>query len=152
MIIQADKESYIKDMADIYNSANLLFSEKERGAAATPDLFWRQWEQDENYLYVDEKNEVKGFMPYKEYETYCELTSLYIRLECQNEGIGARLLLYFEEKCSGKCKIIDVLNNAPWALRFYQKNGYAVITDEVIESHSTMNMKRHPWSTVLYKE
>lgn len=151
MIIQADKESYIKDMAEIYNSANLLFSEKERGVAATPDLFWRQWEQDENYLYVDEKNEVKGFMSYKEYGTYYELTSLYIRLECQKEGIGSKLLEYFEKQSSGKCKVIDVLNNAPWALRFYQKNEYVPITDEVIQKLSTTNIERHPWSTILYK-
>lgn len=154
MLVHITDETYAKTLASIYNSANMLFPESERKAAA-PDIFTQQLKEDENFLEITDNKEAAAFMSYHcykpsmskatdvfdiSYKQYFEirlpqspsfrqwvvqLSSLYVKREYQRMGLGAKMLQYLEEQMQNNGIIfVKVLNNAPWAKNFYCKNGY----------------------------
>ena len=151
MIIQVDTPEYADIFAAVYNSANTLFENSEQ-YDATGKIFLPQLKDDENFIYSD-GDEIVGFMSFHCYEHYSELTSLYIKKEVQNQGIGDRLIRFFEQKIRPDTLIlVKVLTNAPWALRFYQKHNYAFFDDETAESLRALGLAEKPWEKILYKK
>jgi N-acetylglutamate synthase-like GNAT family acetyltransferase len=53
----------------------------------------------------------------------------YVRCSCQQQGIGARLLRHLES-LTGKPILIGTWADAAWAISFYQKNGYDLVSQE----------------------
>ena len=77
------------------------------------------------------------------------LTSLYIRLNYQKNGIGEEFLEFFEQKVpSGSLIITKALNTSPWAICFYKKHRYIRISELQL---SDINIEKHPWETILCK-
>ena len=151
MIVQVDTQEYADIFAAVYNSANTLFDNSEQ-YDATGKLFLSQLENDENFICLDGK-EVVGFMSFHRYGQYSELTSLYVKREFQNRGIGERLICHFEQKIKPDAlALVKVLNNAPWALRFYQKHGFTFLDENIAESFKTLGITDKPWEKILYKK
>lgn len=151
MIIPVKEYGYADDFASIFNSANTLFPENER-CDADGKVFYNQLKEDDNFLYMNE-NEICGFMSYHKFEEYYELTSLYIKREKQGIRIGHQLLTYFEEQIKNDSYIlIKVLNNAYWALDFYQKHGYELLNDEMRNLAGSWNITEKAWEKILYKK
>lgn len=152
MILHVTDEKYLEIFASIYNSANTLFQESERGIAA-PDIFIPQFKNDENFVEVTEQGEAAAFMSYHCCGECFELTSLYVRREFQRSGLGGRLLQYFEEQVpSGGLAFVKVLNNAPWSEKFYRKNGYAALDDKTRKIAEAFGIAGKKWSTVLCRK
>ena len=152
MILHVTDRKYLNVFADIYNSANELFAENERGTA-TADIFESQLINDENYIDVREDGSIDGFMSFRTYGKYYEITSLYIRRECQRKGTGYKLLSHFERQLgNGGVIFVKVLKNAPWSLNFYKKNGYVPVDTEVGKAAKALNITEKAWSVVLYKD
>lgn len=150
MIIQVDTPEYADIFAAVYNSANTLFENSEQ-YDATGEIFLPQLKADENFIYSD-GDEVVGFMSFHCYEQYSELTSLYVKKEFQNRGIGESLIRHFEQKIKpGTSALVKVLKNAPWALRFYQKHGFTFLDAKKAESLKTLGITEKPWEGILYK-
>ena len=151
MIIQVNGCKYANEFASIYNSANLLFEENRR-CDADEKVFYKQLREDDNFIYM-RANEICGFMSCHRYEEYCELTSLYIKRECQGMKIGHQLLEYFEKQIEhGSYSIIKVLNNADWASAFYKKHGYQILNEEMYNLIRSWNMTEKAWEKILYKK
>jgi GNAT superfamily N-acetyltransferase len=53
----------------------------------------------------------------------------YVRTATRNKGIGGKLLEYLEKE-SGKPVLIGTWAAATWAIRFYEKHGYRVLSRE----------------------
>jgi N-acetylglutamate synthase-like GNAT family acetyltransferase len=53
----------------------------------------------------------------------------YVRSNKRNQGIGARLL-HFLESTTGKPILIGTWADATWAVAFYQKNGYRLLSEK----------------------
>lgn len=150
MIIPVKENKYAFEFAAIYNSANTLFQESER-CDADEKVFYKQLREDYNFIYMSE-DEICGFMSYHRYEEYYELTSLYIKRECQGRKIGHQLLVHYEKQIEpGSYSIIKVLNNADWALAFYKKHGYQFLNDEMRSIIGSWNMTEKAWEKILYK-
>lgn len=150
MIIQVDTPEYADIFAAVYNSANTLFKNSEQ-YDVTGKIFLPQLKNDENFIYSD-GDEVTGFMSFHCYEQYSELTSLYVKREFQNRGIGESLIHYFEQKLnSGTPALVKVLKNASWALRFYQKYGFTFLDAKKTESLKALGITEKPWEKILYK-
>ena len=96
MIIQVDTPEYADIFAAVYNSANTLFENSEQ-YDATGEIFLPQLKADENFIYLA-GDAVVGFMSFHCYEQYSELTSLYVKKEVQNRGIGESMIHHFEQK------------------------------------------------------
>ncbi len=147
MIRKVEGKDFACKMAEIYNSANELYPEDER-YPVDADIFHKQIERDENYVY--EKNgKFVGFMSYHKHEQYYELTSLYIHLEYQKNGIGEEILCFFEQQIPvGSLMIVKALNTSSWAIQFYIKHKYETATEMQL---SNINLEQHSWETILYK-
>lgn len=150
MIIQVNTPEYADRFAAVYNSANTLFENSGQYDAAG-EIFLPQLKNDENFIYAD-GDEVIGFMSFHCYEQYSELTSLYVKREVQQRGIGDRLMRCFEQRMKpGNLALVKVLKNAPWALRFYQKHDFAFSDNEMAEHLNALGLAEKPWERILYK-
>lgn len=147
MIRKVESTDFACKMAEIYNSTNQLYPENERYPLGE-DVFCKQIEDDENYVYeVD--SELVGFMSYHKHEKYYKLTSLYIHMAYQRKGIGEALLNFLESQIPrGSLIIVKALNNSPWAIRFYTKCKYEKATEALL---SDINLEQHYWEMILYK-
>ncbi|MBE5901333.1 MAG: GNAT family N-acetyltransferase [Lachnospiraceae bacterium] len=112
-------------LTEIYNSAILVFDEKDR-ADATEDIFYKQMREDENYLYYGEDGIAKAFFSYRKVaEAVYEMTSLYVKKEYQRAGIGQKCFTFLEEQIpKGSILYVKALKNAPWSIAFYRKMGF----------------------------
>ena len=152
MVLHVTDRKYLNIFAEIYNSAIELFEENARGAA-TADTFASQLENDENFIELQEDGSIAAFMSYHRYGRYFELTSLYIKREFQRKGVGHKLLCHFEQTVGDDGIIfVKVLKNAPWSLRFYEKNGYISVDAEMRKTAELLNITEKAWSVVLYKD
>lgn len=150
MIIQVKIQKYADIFAAVYNSANTLFDDSGQ-YEATGKVFLPQLENDENFVYLN-GDDVVGFMSFHCYEQYSELTSLYVKREVQQRGIGDRLMRCFEQRMKpGNLALVKVLKNAPWALHFYQKHDFAFSDNEMTERLNTFGLAEKPWERILYK-
>lgn len=151
MILPVTGTEYAKVFTDIYNSANTLFPESER-ADAGEEVFYRQLSEDSNFLYIME-GEACAFMSWHKYAEYYELTSLYVKRQCQGRKAGSELLKYFEEHImEDACILVKVLKNAPWALIFYKKHGYETLNEETRELLKGWNIKEKSWENIFFKQ
>ena len=152
MVIHVTDQKYLDIFADIYNSAIELFEENAR-AAATADIFVSQFENDENFIEIQDDGSIAAFMSYHRYGKCYELTSLYIKREFQRKGMGHKLLCRFEQMVGSDGIIfVKVLKNAPWSLSFYEKNGYLPVDAEMRKTAELLNITEKAWSVVFYKD
>ncbi len=150
MIKQIRGQEYADIFAAVYNSANTLF---DNGGQydANGEIFLPQLENDENLVYLTGED-IVGFLSFHRHEQYCELTSLYVRKEFQNQGIGEQLICDFEERIEpGTLTLIKVLKNAPWALNFYQKHRYTFLDDTTADALKALGITEKPWERILRK-
>lgn len=150
MIIPIDDLKYADVLAAIYNSANALFPEEQR-RDADGMVFYRQLQEDRNFLFVDE-GEPCGFTSCRRCGDCLELTSLYVKRERQDAGVGRQLLACFEGQADGaSLLIVKVLRQAHWALAFYQKHGYGPLSDEARRLLEGQGVTEKAWERILCK-
>ncbi len=137
--------------AGIYNSAILLFDVKDR-SDATGNVFLEQLRSDTNYICCDDDGAEKAFFSYRQRSGNAfELTSLYVKRECQRKGVGQSCLLFLEGLLpKGSIIYVSVLKNAPWSIDFYHKMGFEDDADG--EAVTNLGIKVSPWSAILRKE
>ena len=145
MVRKVEDIKYAAEFAKVYNSANELYPINAR-YPADKSIFYKQMENDENYVYAIGK-EIIGFMSYHTYKEYYELTSLYVQFARQRQQIGETLLNCFESKVpTDSLVIVKALNNSPWAINFYLKHSYMRMTEAQLQS---LNIVQHNWETIL---
>lgn len=151
MILPINDLKYADVLAAIYNSANTLFPEEQR-RDADGTVFYRQLQEDQNFLYVD-GSEPYGFTSCRRCGDCLELTSLYVKREHQKTGVGRQLLACFEGQANGaSCLIVKVLRQAHWALAFYQKHGYRPLGEEERRLLESQGVTEKAWERILCKD
>lgn len=145
-----------------YDSANQLHKPEER---ADGDLqTFKDIVETDSVLLIEDHDVVLGWISYKVLNTYLLVTGLYIRQEHQRMGAAQRLLNFVLEDARrqglSRC-VLKVLKNAPWAISFYQKNGFLLLeTDsdepvmqrEVALMVESTGLTKTNWSYVLCKK
>lgn len=144
-------QKYAEAFAAVYNSANTLFGESERRDADAA-LFAAQMDENENLAVFSASGEVTAFLSFHRTGESYELSALYVQREHQREGRGTELLRAFEERLpAGSVIFAKVLKNAPWAMAFYRRNGFAPVDGGMREAAAALGITDKPWSAVLYK-
>lgn len=140
-------------LAEIYNSAIMLFPKNER-ADITADAFCQQMKDDVNYIYFDETEKAKAFFSYKAYsDNVYEITSLYVSRDSQREGVGGKCMEFFEAQLpKGSIVYIKVLKNAPWSIEFYKKAGFIDASVDAEHVNKKFEISVHKWSILMKKE
>ena len=75
-----------------------------------------------------ENNNVIGVMGIQDKGDVALIRHAYIRTERKHEGIGSRLLQFLESETT-KTILIGTWADATWAIEFYQKNGYHLVSE-----------------------
>jgi len=150
-----------KDIFEIlqcYDSANELFQEKQR-ANGNNEIIKEILDKTESYnLYL--KNEIIGWIAWKNKELTSILEALYVKKDVQQNGYGLIMMNFYlkkimEKKIEFSC--LSVLKNAYWAIKFYEKINYTMLKDINVEKSNSVVTEylaehRNPWEQVLYKK
>lgn len=91
------------------------------------------------WVYEDE-DEVIGVMGIQDRGDVTLIRHAYVKTSKRNKGIGALLLEHLEATTS-KPILIGTWAAATWAIRFYEKNGYRVVSRD-----DTVRLLRTYWS------
>ena len=98
---------------DPYMSVNQLRHEMKEGV-----VFWG---------YEDEGT-LSGVMGIQQVRDVTLIRHAYVLTASQKKGIGARLLSHLRELATGPV-LIGTWADATWAIRFYQKQGFNIVSD-----------------------
>jgi N-acetylglutamate synthase-like GNAT family acetyltransferase len=77
----------------------------------------------------EDNGSLHGVMGIQEVEDATLIRHAYVRTKSQNRGIGARLLTHLQ-KLARRPVLIGAWADAAWAIRFYEKHGFRVVTAE----------------------
>ena len=77
---------------------------------------------------VVENNNLVGVMGIQDKGEVALIRHAYIRTERRKEGIGSRLLRFLEAT-TDKAILVGTWADATWAIAFYQKHGYRLLTE-----------------------
>ena len=97
-----------------YMSRNQLQHEIDEGVA-----FWG----------YEESGTLEGVMGVQQVKDVTLIRHAYVRTSRQKRGIGAHLLSHFGKLAKGPV-LIGTWASAAWAIRFYEKNGFHMVTAE----------------------
>ena len=133
MIIPS-KESDFKDILEIINDAASMYK------GVIPADRWREPYMSEEELqtqieegikfwcYVDKDN-ILGVMGFQEKPDVTLIRHAYVRTNARNNGIGGKLLHHLSD-LSAKPILIGTWADASWAINFYKKHGFQLVSFE----------------------
>ena len=78
---------------------------------------------------VYDKQDLIGVMGMQDKGDVALIRHAYVRTDRRNEGIGSRLL-QFLESTTGKPILVGTWADATWAISFYHKNGYHLLSEQ----------------------
>jgi GNAT superfamily N-acetyltransferase len=78
---------------------------------------------------LEQEGSVLGVMGIQDRGDVTLIRHAYVRTRFQKQGIGSRLLHYLES-LTEKPILVGTWKDAGWAISFYERNGYALVTDE----------------------
>jgi GNAT superfamily N-acetyltransferase len=70
-----------------------------------------------------------GVMGIQEVKDVTLIRHAYVRTGCRGKGIGGKLLTHLNQ-LTGRPVLIGTWKAATWAIRFYEKNGFALLSEE----------------------
>lgn len=90
-----------------------------------------QHEIDEGVVFwgYEEAGNLTGVMGIQPVQDVTLIRHAYVRTTSQKQGIGAKLLLHLLELADGPV-LIGTWADAVWAIRFYQKHGFQVVSPQ----------------------
>lgn len=77
----------------------------------------------------EEKGELAGVMGIQQVQDVTLIRHAYVRTAKRNQGIGRRLLLHLQKQ-TGRPILIGTWADAVWAVRFYEKHGFRLVSQE----------------------
>jgi N-acetylglutamate synthase-like GNAT family acetyltransferase len=88
----------------------------------------REMEDGVRFWGVEEERVLVGVMGIQDKGDVCLIRHAYIKTSRRKEGMGTRLLRHLESMTE-KPILIGTWADATWAIRFYQKNGYRLLSE-----------------------
>jgi len=88
----------------------------------------REMEDRVRFWGIEEERVLVGVMGIQDKGDVCLIRHAYIKTSRRKEGIGTRLLRHLESMTE-KSILIGTWADATWAIRFYQKNGYRLLSE-----------------------
>jgi N-acetylglutamate synthase-like GNAT family acetyltransferase len=89
----------------------------------------REMEDGVRFWGIEEERVLVGVMGIQDKGDVCLIRHAYIQTSRRKEGMGTRLLKHLES-ITEKPILIGTWADATWAIRFYQKNGYRLLSEE----------------------
>jgi GNAT superfamily N-acetyltransferase len=103
----------------------------------------------------EEEGALAGVMGIQQVQDVTLIRHAYVRTARQGQGIGARLLAHLREMASGPV-LIGTWADAAWAIRFYRRHGFEVVTpqekDRLLKKYWKIPERQIETSVVLADE
>jgi len=159
-MIRVCLEADFEDIYEIINDAAQAY----RGVI--PDDRWHEpymsredlaWEIRDGIIFYGEEQDGRmvGVMGIQDKGPVTLIRHAYIRATARRRGIGTRLLRYLEER-TGNPILIGTWAAADWAVEFYRKNGYHLVSVEeknrLLKKYWTIPDRQVETSVVLADE
>ncbi len=77
----------------------------------------------------EEGSDLAGVMGIQDVRDVTLIRHAYVRTAMRNQGIGGELLAYLREQTSRQL-LVGTWADASWAVRFYEKHGFGLVTTE----------------------
>ncbi len=91
-------------------------------------------EASRHYLIAEKDTQIVGFISWSlRTDTIAMISLLQVLPEYQHQGIGSRLLVEVEtaaQQAGATSMALETQKKATWALRFYDQNGYHILTED----------------------
>ena len=93
------------------------------------DELWHEIEDGVQFWGYEEDGELVGVMGIQHVQDVTLIRHAYVRTTRRNQGIGGKLLAHLRKQT--ECPIlIGTWADATWAVRFYEKYGFRLVTEE----------------------
>ncbi|WP_256758128.1 GNAT family N-acetyltransferase [Cohnella sp. WQ 127256] len=79
--------------------------------------------------YMDSNHQLTGVMGLQDKGKVCLIRHAYVRSTQRNTGIGSKLLIHLTNQTE-KPILIGTWGSATWAIKFYEKNGFHIVSTE----------------------
>ena len=89
----------------------------------------KQIEDGVRFWAYEEGAQVSGVMGIQDVQNVTLIRHAYVRTSNQGQGVGSRLLSYLRE-LTAKPVLIGTWADARWAIRFYEKHGFQLVSTE----------------------
>ena len=117
----------INDAAKAYKS--IIPADLYKEPYMSKDELKHEIESGVEFWGYEENNELVGVMGIQNVKDVTLVRHAYVRSDKQREGIGGKLLFHLL-KLTNKPVLIGTWANASWAIRFYQKHGFKLVSSE----------------------
>lgn len=132
-LIRVTTDSDLETIFDIINEAALAYK------GIIPEDRWHEpymsfeelkVEIDDGIVFwaLESEGEIKGVMGFQDKGDVTLIRHAYIKKQSQKQGIGTRLLRHLEDM-TDKPILIGTWADATWAISFYEKNDYRLVTE-----------------------
>lgn len=118
----------------VYDSANWLYNDA-RWAGKIETFV--ELASENSIILAHYESEVVGFLSYKRGNGFVVLTGLYVIKHYQQKGVASLLLSNFKSTLSQAVIYAEVMDNAKWAIDFYQKHDFNKYDTDLICSDKT---------------
>jgi GNAT superfamily N-acetyltransferase len=81
------------------------------------------------WAYIDEQGKMAGVMGIQPVKDVTLIRHAYVKTERRRKGIGAKILAELMKKATTEV-LIGTWRDAAWAIAFYEKNGFAPVSEE----------------------
>lgn len=154
------KESDVKKILFCYNSAIKLYDENARADGDETTIISSMKNAESYHVEIDA--EVVGWIVWENSYNCSVLKAMYVHECYQGKDIANQMLDFYIGKLKSlniDLSLLSVLINAPWAIRFYEKNNY-ILLDENVNYPPThqknireyMDKHNKPWAKNMYRK
>ena len=143
-----------KEIIHLVNEADRVFCDiytkseaNEVGVSNLTEEDLVSGEKTREYLVLSDGNEILAFASFRlKNEQTVWISSLYVKIGSQGKGYGSKLLKKIENfalKNKAKVVVLETEKKAKWAVNFYLKNSYKIISKSILQ--------KFPFNKVLEK-
>ena len=102
----------------------------------------------------EEEGQLVGVMSFQPIKDVTLIRHAYVFPNYQRKGIGARLLTHLKQMTKTKCLLVGTWADAGWAIDFYQKQGFRLMSnkDELLTRYWNIPQRQVQTSVVLGME
>ena len=119
--------SVINDAAEAYNG--VIPEDRWKVPYMSKDDLKREINEDVVFWGYEEDGELIGVMGIQFIQDVTLIRHSYVRMARRNQGIGGKLLSELRSKTNHPI-LIGTWANAVWAIRFYEKHGFKLVTPQ----------------------
>ena len=119
--------SIINDAAQAYRGVIPVDCWKE--PYMSHDELRREIDEGVAFSGYEQDGELVGVMGIQQVRDVTLIRHAYVRTAKRNRGIGGKLLSHLHER-TGRPILVGAWANAAWAIRFYEKHGYGLVSSE----------------------